>query len=459
MSAIDTSAPEIQAAIALVDSQLARELRERRIPGISAGIVYDQSLIWTHGYGYANLEKQIGADERTVYRVASITKLFTSTMMMILRDEGKLNLDDPIEKYLPGFKIKSGFPDAKPPTFRQVASHAAGLPREGAQEGWFDGDMPSSEALLASLAKVEMYLPTMTEPKYSNLGIALMGYALSKIAGQSYEQFVQERILQPLGMIDSGFERERYGEDHYAIAYYPEKGVMKLSPQWQENGFRPAGGLYSTVSDIARFISLQFSDQPSGTPAGGAQILGGSTLREMHMPVNVANDFNSGFGIAFGIRRVANLKTIGHSGGLPGYTTNISLVPSLKLAMIVFTNTGTDPVTISTRALETLIPAFQHVAAPAPATQEQIAQWKPYMGRYVWLDDVIEIRMLHDQLTAMNPEEDASTYIRLTPHSQHNFTMSGGSSNRELMRFVVDADGKVTNMWLGGYPFVRKDED
>ncbi|HVU11459.1 MAG TPA: serine hydrolase domain-containing protein [Phototrophicaceae bacterium] len=453
--AIDLSAPEIQAAIALVDTQLERELRERRIPGISAGIVYDQALIWTHGYGYANLDKQIGADERTVYRVASITKLFTSTMMMILRDEGKLNLDDPIEKYLPDFKIRSGFPDAKPPTFRQVASHAAGLPREGDQEGWWDCDMPSSEELLASLATSEMYLPTMTEPKYSNLGIALMGYALSKIAGQPYDQFVQERILQPLGMIDSGFERDKYGDDHYATAYWRESDQLQLSPHWQEHGFRPAGGMYSTVSDIARFISLQFSEEPSG----GSQILGGSTLREMHMPVNVANDFNSGFGIAFGIRRVANLKTIGHSGGLPGYTTNISLVPSLKLAMIVFTNTGTDPVTISTKALETLIPAFQHQAAPAPASSEQIAQWKPYMGRYAWMDDVIEIRMYHGQLTAMNPEEDSSTYIRLTPHSQHNFTMSGGSSNRELMRFVVDADGKITAMWLGGYPFVRKDED
>ena len=450
---IDLSAPELQAAIALVDAQLAREQRDRKIPGLSAGIVYDQALIWQRGYGYANLEKQIPADERSVYRVASITKLFTSTMLMLLRDAGKVNLDDPIEKYLPEFRIKSGFADARPPTFRQVASHAAGLPREGQQQRWATMDMPTSEELLASLASSELHLPTMTEPKYSNLGIALMGYALSKIAGVPYDQFVQERILQPLGMIDSSFERNRYGDDHYAVGYYADQDVMKPSPYWQEHGFRPAGGMYSTVADISRFIALQFSD----APAGGSQILGSSTLREMHMPVNVTPDFNSGFGIGFGIQRVANLKVIGHSGGLPGYTTNIALVPSLKLAAIVFTNTGTEPVVISHRMLEVLIPAVKHQFDPKPATAEQIGHWKPYIGRYAWLsmDDLLEVRMLNSQLTALIVGADPSTYIRLTPQGEHAFLMNGGSSNKELMRFEVDTSGKVTHMWLGGYPYHR----
>ncbi|MEO8393175.1 MAG: serine hydrolase domain-containing protein, partial [Chloroflexota bacterium] len=118
---IDPSAPEIQAAIGLVEAMLEREQRNRKIPGLSAGIVSDQTLIWQRGYGYANLEKQIPADERSVYRVASITKLFTSTMMMLLRDAGKVNLDDPVEKYLPEFRIKSPFADARPPTFRMIA--------------------------------------------------------------------------------------------------------------------------------------------------------------------------------------------------------------------------------------------------------------------------------------------------------------------------------------------------
>ncbi len=454
---MDLSAPEIQAAVALVEAQLEREQRNRKIPGLAAGIVYDQALIWTKGNGYANLERQIPADERSVYRIASITKLFTSTMLMLLRDAGKVNLDDPIEKYLPEFRIKSSYADARPPTFRMVAAHAAGLPREGAQEGWRTMDMPTAEQLLASLANSETLLPTMTQPKYSNLGIAIMGYALGKIAGQPYDAFVRERILAPLGMVDSGYERSAYGDEHYAVGYYKDGETLKAAPDWEEHGFRPAGGMYSTVADISKFIALQFSD----APAGGAQILGSSSLREMHMPVNVQPDFTMGYGIGFGIQRVANHKVIGHSGGLPGYTTNIALVPALKLATIVFTNTGTDPVAISHKALETLIPAFANQAVDPEATPEQAAAWQPYLGRYAWLsmDDLLEIRLLRGHLTALTVGEDPSTFVKLTPAGEHQFKMIGGGSANEILRFEVDASGKVTGLWFGGYPFRRIEEE
>ncbi|MEO8393016.1 MAG: serine hydrolase domain-containing protein, partial [Chloroflexota bacterium] len=290
-------------------------------------------------------------------------------------------------------------------------------------------------------------------PKYSNLGIAILGYALTKIAGQPYEQFARERILQPLGMIDSGFERDQYGEDHFAVGYFAEGESMKQAMVWDANGFRPAGGMYSTVADISKFIALQFSD----APAGGSQILGSSSLREMHMPINVTQDFVSGFGLGFGIQRVAGLKVLGHSGGLPGYTTNISFVPQLKLGMIVFTNTGTEPIPITHRMLEVLIPAFRNQQTEPDATVEQIASWKPYMGRYSWMtmDDVLEIRMLNGKLTALTVGDDLSTYIKLTPSGEHRFKMQGGSSNQEEMRFEVDASGKITGLWLGGYPYRR----
>ncbi len=456
---IDLAAPEISATLALADARLDYERRTRKIPGLSAGIVYDQGLIWTKGYGFANLEKQIPADDHSVYRIASITKLFTSTMMMLLRDAGQVNLDDPIEKYLPEFKIRSPFADARPPTFRMVAAHASGLPREGAQQGWATMDMPTSEELLASLANSEMHMPTMTAPKYSNLGVAILGYALGKIAGQPYDTFVKERILTPLGMNDSGYERSAYDDDHYAVGYYEDKGAMKASPDWEEHGFRPAGGMYSTVADISRFIALQFTDAPAS--AGGAQILGSSTLREMHMPANVTPDFASGYGLGFGIQRVANYKVIGHSGGLPGYTTNITLIPAHKLATIVFTNTGTDPVTMSHKLLETLIPAFEHQAVDPEETPEQIAAWKPYLGRYAWLsmDDVLEIRVLKGHLTALTVGEDPSTFVRLTRIAERAFKMSGGGSGNEILRFVVDDSGKVTGLWMGGYPYRRIEEE
>lgn len=454
---IDLNAPEIRAALALTDALIEGEQHDRKIPGVSAGVVYDQGMIWQRGYGYANLEQQIPADAHTVYRIASITKLFTATMLMKLRDAGRLSLDDPIEKYLPEFKIKSSFVDARPPTFRQVAAHAAGLPREGNHEGWRSMDMPSIEALLTALDDDEMRLPTMTEPKYSNLGIAIMGYTLSKITGQDYDSYVEANILQPLGMSESGFEREKYGESHYAVGYNATTDGMLPTLDWNARGFRPAGGMYSTVEDITKFIAMQFRDQLTEED----QVLGSSTIREMQMPVSVTPDFETGFGIGWGIRRVSGCKVIGHSGGLPGYTTNISLVPSLKLAVIVFTNTDTNPVEISTKALELLIPVFQRQLKrqEPPASAEEIASWTPYLGRYggLALDDVIDIEIIDRKLMLTTPGADPKTFVRLQPHDQHRFRMIGGPNSSDYATFELDAAGQVTGVMVSAYPMSRRD--
>ncbi|HVU11458.1 MAG TPA: serine hydrolase domain-containing protein [Phototrophicaceae bacterium] len=455
MSVIDTSTPEIQAAIALADAQLAHEQKARKIPGISAGIIYDQSLIWKHGYGFANLEQQIAPDEFSVYRCASITKLFTSTMMMILRDAGKLNLDDPLEKYVPEFRIRSPFADPRPPTFRMVAAHAAGLPREGAHEGWADLKMPTGDEMLASLLNSELHMPTHMEPKYSNLGISLLGYTLARIAGQPYNEMIKEHIFTPLAMNDSGFDREPYSVEHYAVGYSKQKEVFVPAPDWNPFGWIPAGGLYSTVADISKFMALQFTDAPAhATPS---QILGSSTLREMHMPVNMTPDFTHGFGIAFALSRVAKQKVVGHSGSVPGFKTSIAMIPALKLGVVAFTNTNCDPIALTNKMLETLAPAFQHQIDEPPATTEEILSWKPYIGQYQWpmMDGILDIRVVDDHLTALAVGEEPSTYVMLKPAGEHVFKMIGGHSANEELRFTVDDSGKVTGLWFGGYPYQR----
>lgn len=454
--AIDVSASEIRAAIALAEAQLDGEQRDRKIPGMSAGIVYDQELIWHKGYGFANLEKAIPADEHSVYRIASITKLFTSTMLMQLRDAGKLSLDDPLEKYLPQFRVKSPFPDARPPTFRMVASHAAGLPREGKHDGWRSMDMPTIDDLLGTLDSEEMRLPTMFEPKYSNFGVGIMGYTLSLVAGQPYGEYVTEHILQPLGMNESGWTRP--GDEHYATGYYEDDGEVKVALHWDEQVFRPGGGMYSTVSDITKFIAMQFRDQP----AGGSQVLGSSTIREMQMPVSITPDFESGFGIGWGMRRLAGYKVIGHSGGLPGFTTNITLVPALKLAAIVFTNTGTDPVGISSKVLELLIPVFKRQAErqQTPASTEAQASWKQYEGRYHFLNlsGFFDVEILGGVLSLTTPNSDPSTFIRLAPHEgEHHFRIAIGVNRGDDVIFETDTQGNVVGMNFSSYPLVRKE--
>src|SRR5262249_20806473 len=130
VATLDKNDPELRALLAEIEADAEKSRLKAQIPGMSIVIVHDQDVLLAKGFGYADREKKILADTKTVYRLASVTKPFTALMLMQLRDAGKLHLDDPIEKYLPEFKIKSRFPDARPATFRQVAAHYSGLPRE-----------------------------------------------------------------------------------------------------------------------------------------------------------------------------------------------------------------------------------------------------------------------------------------------------------------------------------------
>ena len=208
-----------------------------------------------------------------------MTKAFTALMLMQLRDAGKLHLDDPIEKYLPEFKIKSRFPDARPATFRQVAAHYSGLPREPPMlhEYQVTDEFPSVEDQLKSLKDPEMMLPAMTMYSYSNLGYNIMGLALSRVAKQPYDQYVAAQILKPLGMNHSGFALTEQMKKHFAVGYKPAgpDGTHERS-SYPKHGLA-SGMLYSNADDLANFLSLFFREGPRG----GKQVLGSSSLLEM----------------------------------------------------------------------------------------------------------------------------------------------------------------------------------
>lgn len=364
---IDRQRRELQAAFALIDALLGAEREARNLPGLSFSIVYDQEVLWSKGFGFANIEQRIGATPRTIYRIASVTKLFTATMLMQLRDAGRLHLDDPLEKYLPSGKVQSPFTDSSPVTFRQVVAHVAGLPRDDSVERVYKGNVvifPSGEEIQANLKEMELIVPPMTKIQYSNLGFALLGLALEQIAGQSYTRYVTERILRPLGMESSGFEPvEEWPpslQAYVATPYKPcqeSEAVLSAAPVVVERGMNPAGGLYSSVEDIARFISLQFLDGP----VQGKQILKGSTLREMHAPVFLDPNWNAATAIGWRIERMQNYTTIGHNGSISVFSSDVLIVPALKLGVALFANTATDASEIDRAILELLLPVFSRL--------------------------------------------------------------------------------------------------
>jgi CubicO group peptidase (beta-lactamase class C family) len=215
----------------------------------------------------------------------------------------------------------------------------------------------------------------------------------------------------------------------------------------------PAGGLYATVDDVARFVALQFRDGP----AGGAQVLAGGTLREMRAPVFLASDWKSARGIGWQIERVAapggHPTAIGHSGGIPGWATNVLLVPELEVGVIVFANTGTDAAGLSRAGLEVLVPvlarrkAREEAAAAGPLPEG----WQRYAGRYRSGPIEVEVKTLRGKLAVV---------YRDAPPGSETFMSHGRddvfrSHDGEIVVFEVDETGRAVRL-RGGATVLRR---
>ena len=454
--------PAVTAALGQLDTQLAAVMKERNLPGLSAGVIYDQELIWAKGYGYADLERHVPADADSIYEIGSVTKLFNAVMLMKLRDAGRLSLDDPIERYLPGFKIRSRFTDPRPPTFRQVVSHVSGLPREYGFDVGESGHLQQSPAavVLAGIKDKEMQYPAYSGFHYSNLGIYIIGQALQRIAGEPYTQYMQKNVFDPLGMRCTGWEYTDAMKPHRAIGYTAPKrdGSREVAPLFVPGDFGvSAGGIQSSVRDMARFISLQFSEGP----AGGAQILGSTTLREMWSSLVPAENWLWGYGIGWEVEKYPNHVGICHTGGTLGFASKVRAVPDLKLGFVVLINQDTDSDELSRKLVEGLIPAFEQVAKqrvllerpPLPADAAK------YTGHFAGKFGIFDIFILDGRLTLITTEEDGTKGAPWILQAREDSTLLIRSGSKDfdgqVITFHPAASGQPASIELLGVKFPR----
>ncbi|MCC6905002.1 MAG: beta-lactamase family protein, partial [Anaerolineae bacterium] len=286
-----TTRDELNAALGLVEASLATEQEKRRLPGFSACVVLDQETTWAGGFGKANLETGAPATAESVYRIASITKPFTAIMLMQGRDAGLVSLDDPVEKLVPRFRLRHRSGVEYKPTYRQLASHTGGLPREAPFDYWTTMQGPTIEQVLDSLPQMELTFRPGTENKYSNLGYTLIGHAMELAFGQRYGDYVMEHIVRPLGMRHTDFQPQGETADLLAVGYAKSGTGYVPAPHLNDGDVAPGTRLYASVADIAELIKLQFRDAPT---SGGTNVLSGVSVREMHAPVLMSADWSSG---------------------------------------------------------------------------------------------------------------------------------------------------------------------
>ena len=455
------SDPVVVDAFEVAEIWLDAQRDYEQIPAITAAIVHDQELVWSHAVGYADVDERRLAMPNTLHSICSISKLFTSIALMQLRDRGMLSLRDPVSQHLSSYAVEQKYEDSSPVTLEGLLTHSAGLPRESDHPYWSGPEypFPTREEVMEGLVHQETLHPSQTRYQYSNLGLSLAGYVVEEASGQPYHEYVRQHILDPLGMHDTYPEMpERHIDGQLATGYtgITRRGIRLEEPFFQTRGIAPAAGYASTVEDLAKFAMWQFRLRGSHE-----EILHAYTLAEMQRTHFVDPDDDTRRGLGFSISRRDGKTWIGHGGSCPGFRTTLTMQNEEKIAAIVFLNVREDPGKYARGIYELVVDAILNVAkkgsenagaerngeSVAPGTDQvgEEPNYDDYVGRYVRGLGASETTIVHWEggIAALSlPTDDPRASIRELRHV-------GGDTFDQ-----IDRDGEV----VGRVIFDRGDQ-
>ncbi len=451
-----------------LDRLLVNALATARMPGLAVGIVRDQHLVWSKGYGHADLASRRKPDDRTLSRVASITKTFTTLALLQLRDQGLLTLEDPLVLHIPEFSganpREGRLEDV---TIKRMMTHRSGLPTEPPLPGWDALEFPAVNAIVDALPRVEVVIPQDSAFKYSNFAFALLGEVVARLSGVPYAEYVGTNILRPLGMELSGFDISAEMKPHCATGYSPSdhEDRPQPAPYAHMNGLASAGQLHSNVRDLSRWVAFQF--RTAGGERNGAQVLDGASLEEMHRPVYVESDWSAGQALGWRVGRLGGRVYHQHGGGIHGFASQVAFNKPSKTGVIVLANVW--PATAAAQTgldvLELVLDADAESARTAARQEPPVPDVCPaglsvYLGRYraePGIHAVIEHRGGALRIAAPDP----AGYTLHAPATLEQtarpgvFLVRGGRGSGEYAVFKHGPEGQALSYELGGFVFKR----
>lgn len=399
--------PRYAPVITRLEKLIAHEMEDKGLPAVSVALVDDQQVVWAKGFGFADPARKHPATADTVYRVGSVSKLFTDIAVMQLVERGDLDLDASVTRYLPDFAPANPF--TTPITLRHLMSHRAGLVREPPVGHYFDATSPTLTQTVASLNRTTLVYEPGTRTKYSNAGIAVVGRVLEVMAKQPFAEVLQQRVIAPLGLRQSTFAAPAVAPDLAKAFMWTYHGTQFAAPTFPL-GMAPAGSMYASVTDLARFMSALFR---RGDPAG-SRVLKPETIEAMWVPQNgtpagaaaTSPLAPAGYGLGFNVNRYDGQRRIGHSGAIYGFATELQAFPDRKLGIAIATTLdGANPVMahIAQEALSALLRA-QGNLPPLPdlvlPTDVPVEQAKKLDGLYASDTRQIELRARGRRLIA-----------------------------------------------------------
>jgi CubicO group peptidase (beta-lactamase class C family) len=408
--------PPLEDALRPLDDRFARLREEARIPGVAWGVVADGELVHAGGAGTIRdgEDHRPGAD--SVFRIASMTKSFTASAVLLLRDAGRLRLDEPVATYVPDLADwRPPTSDAPPVTVRQLLTMSGGLPTD---DPWGDRQqgLPLDEFSRLLAAGPSFAWPPGATFEYSNLGYGILGRVVTAVAGQEYREFVAGRLLRPLGMASTAYLEDDVAGPDLAHGYVRRDEALVREGTDAYGALASMGGLFSTVRDLARWVSEFLDAFPARDDPDDDRPLGRATRREMQQlqramppllaarPVHEAPELVAG-GYGFGLFVLADLDigtVVAHSGGYPGYGSHMAWHPATGLGVIALGNRRYAPVRpVADEQLRALVradaaPRRRLVPMPAVAGFRRVVE-----GLLVTWDDGVA-----DDAFAMNMDLD-----------------------------------------------------
>ena len=453
----------------LFEAKLGSFVRENRLYGAAAGIVHGGELVWSGGAGFANLPGGRASGPDVLYRLASITKTITGTAILQLRDAGKLDLDDPVVKWIPELADSASPATIGSVTIRRLLSHESGLVSEPPGTD-FMASPPTYQGVAARnlerVGEIFTAVPPNTQLKYCNLGYQLLGEIVSRVGEIPYPQYVVERILLPLEMSSTGFEpldpalAERCAVGYSGRAFSDELAVAPVMPPvWAE------GGLWSSVADLGRWLSFQLAAHP-GLPGSDSEVtdstvLSAATRREMHKPRYLSDEeWSSAWGVSWYAVRKDDVTWVQHSGGLPGFAANACFDRATGVGAIVLLNGAADAsalaMALGGQARELAEAAPPRLAGPAPMP----AELQPLLGLYASADMsfLLRIEWRDGKLAVVEGDGPGEIMPLEQGRESGSFVVAPGfRQSGEPLVFQRRADGTVMSMLIGGGSLVRLD--
>jgi len=431
-------APELQQKLDLLVEQLEQQRQTLHVPGMAIAVVKDDEVILIHGFGIANVEKETPVTSETIFAIGSTTKAFTSTLVGMLVDEGKMSWDDPVTKYLPYFQMNVESDDESAEvTLRDVLSHRTGFTRMGLL--FASGQIPRDEVLLDS-TKAEPYVPFREKFYYSNVMYMSAGVAAGKAAGTDWDTLIKERIFEPLNMdstTTSVLQAEKDSRLSLGYLWDEDLQVYEYKPMRNVDNIGPAGAINSNVLDMAQWLRLQlgrgeYEDR---------RLISEENLRETWTKqIDITEGI--GYGMGWMIREWEGQPVIEHGGNIDGFSAQVAMLPESNLGFVLLTNASVNP--MPPQAINLV---WDTLLGEEPADTGTAEDYEPYLGEYVanfgqFQDTIFTVLVQNDRLAVNVPGQQVFELKEPDQEGKWYFVIS----NEIAVSFKRDEADNVTGM-------------